>query len=99
MKRLRRTRAGAAPGHATPPHDAAEGEDRLPLYPRLLRLRHVRPSPWQRIALGEGAFGVAVLLVLADLASAWTLVVLPASVAVVVKAHDGLAGVLARPGR
>jgi hypothetical protein len=35
-----------------------------------------------------------VLLVLADLATAWTLLVLPVAVAVVVKAHDLLAGVL-----
>jgi hypothetical protein len=32
--------------------------------------------------------------VLADLATAWTLIVLPLAVAVVVKAHDVLAGVL-----
>lgn len=44
--------------------------------------------------LGEGALAVAVLLVLADLATAWTLLVLPVAVAVVVKAHDLLAGLL-----
>ena len=46
--------------------------------------------------LGEGALAVAVLLVLADLASAWTLLVLPVAVAAVVKAHDALEGMLAR---
>ncbi len=65
-----------------------------PLYPRLLRLRHIAPNAWQRAALGEGALIVAVLLVLADLASAWTLLVLPLAVAGVVKAHDVLAGLL-----
>lgn len=70
---------------------------RTPLYPRLLRLRHVRPTAWQRALLGEGALGLAVLLVLADLATAWTLLALPLAVAVVVKAHDGLAGLLRRP--
>ena len=70
---------------------------KVPLYPRLLRLQHVHPNAWQRALLGEGALGVAVLLVLADLASAWTLLALPVAVAVVVKAHDGLAGLLARP--
>jgi len=68
---------------------------RVPLYARLLRLRHVAPNAWQRAVLGEGALVVAVLLVLADLATAWTLVALPLAVAAVVKAHDALAGFLA----
>ena len=80
----------------------ASGEPRntpaLPLYPRLLRLRHVRPGAWQRAALAEGVVGVAVLLVLADVASAWTLLALPLAVAGMVKAHDVLAGLLRRPG-
>jgi hypothetical protein len=67
-----------------------------PIYPRLLRLHHIRPNAWQRALLGEGALAVAVLLVLADVASAWTLLVLPVAVAVVVKAHDMLAGLLRR---
>ena len=67
---------------------------RSPVYPRLLRLRHVAPNAWQRAVLGEGALAVAVLLVLADLATAWTLVALPLAVAAVVKAHDALAGFL-----
>ncbi|MBK5306578.1 MAG: hypothetical protein JJD92_07835 [Frankiaceae bacterium] len=66
-----------------------------PLYPRLLRLRNIHPNAWQRALLGEGALAIAVLLVLADLATAWTLLVLPVAVAVVVKAHDLLAGLLA----
>jgi hypothetical protein len=70
---------------------------KTPLYPRLLRLRHVHPNAWQRAVLGEGAIGVAVLLVLADLATAWTLIALPVAVAVVVKAHDLVAGLLERP--
>jgi len=71
---------------------------KLPLYPRLLRLRHIRPNVWQRALLGEGALGLAILLVLADLATAWTLLVLPLAVAVVVKAHDRLAGFLQQAG-
>lgn len=70
----------------------------LPLYPRLLRLRHLRPGAWQRAALAEGVFGVAVLLVLADVATAWTLLALPLAVAGIVKAHDVLAGMLRPPG-
>ena len=42
---------------------------------------------------------LAILLVLADLASAWTLLVLPLAVAVVVKANDALAGLLQQPPR
>ena len=72
------------------------GQARRPLYPRLLRLRHVHPNVLQRAALGEGALLVAALLVLADLATAWTLVVLPVAVAGLVKSHDLLAGLLAR---
>jgi hypothetical protein len=71
---------------------------RRPLYPRLLRLRHVHPNGWQRAVLVEGSLAVAVVLVLADLASAWTLLALPVGVAAIVKAHDLLAGVLATPG-
>ena len=67
-------------------------EHRMPLYPRLLHLQHVHPNAWQRALLGEGALAIAVLLVLADLATAWTLLALPLAVALIVKAHDLLAG-------
>jgi len=88
----RLTRGALAEGAAAAPKRA-----RRPFYPRLLRLRHVHPNGWQRAVLGEGALLVAILLVLADLASAWTLLVLPVAVAVLVKAHDGLAGLLEQP--
>lgn len=65
------------------------------IYPRLLRLRHVHLTGWQRAALGEGVVALAAVLVLADVATAWTLVVLPLAMAAVVKAHDVLAGLLA----
>jgi hypothetical protein len=65
-----------------------------PFYPKLLQLRHVHPNAWQRAFLGEGMILVAVLLALADLASAWAIVVLPVLVGLVVKAHDLLAGAL-----
>ena len=79
--------------------ETAEGEipeppAKRPLYPRLLRLQHIKPNAWQRAALGEGALGVGVLLAMADLASAWTIIALPVAVAGVVKAHDGLQGLL-----
>ena len=85
-------------GHAVEHvHAAAESAPvrvKHPLYPRLLHLRNIHPNAWQRALLGEGALALAVLLVLADLATAWTLLVLPLAVAAVVKAHDLLAGAL-----
>ncbi|MFN2540391.1 MAG: hypothetical protein ABR549_19855 [Mycobacteriales bacterium] len=66
-----------------------------PLYPRLLRLKNVHPNSWQRALLGEGMAVLGVLLSLADLASAWSIVVLPLAVAAVVKAHDVISGLLA----
>ena len=72
---------------------------RRPVYARALRLRHVRLRTWQRVLLGDGSLLLAVLLVLADLVSAWALLVLPLAVAAVVKAHDLTAAVLARPVR
>ena len=74
--------------------DASGKPAKKPLYPRLLRLRHIAPNAWQRAALGEGAVGVGVLLAMADLASAWTIVALPVAVAGIVKAHDALQGLL-----
>ncbi|MCU1600539.1 MAG: hypothetical protein JWO22_1248 [Frankiales bacterium] len=65
-----------------------------PLYPRLLQLKNVHPNAWQRAALGEGMAGLGILLSLADLASAWSIVVLPLAVAGVVKAHDVVTGML-----
>ncbi|HET7530573.1 MAG TPA: hypothetical protein VFJ98_06400 [Mycobacteriales bacterium] len=63
-----------------------------PLYWRVLRLQHVRPNGWQRAVLVEGVIALAVTLVLADVATAWTLLVLPLATAAVVKGHDVLAG-------
>jgi hypothetical protein len=71
---------------------AAPQPDKTPLYWRLLGLKHVRPNAWQRAVLGEGATAAGAILVLADVASAWLIVVLPVTVALVVKANDVLAG-------
>ena len=81
-----------------PSLDGPPARKRRPLYHRLLRLRHIAPTAWQRAAFADAPFALAVVLVLADLASAWTLVALPVAVAVVVKTHDLLAGALAGPG-
>ena len=73
--------------------------EKKPLYPQLLQLRNVHPNAWQRAVLGEGMIVVGGLLALADVASAWSMLVLPVAVGAVVKAHDVLAGHLARPER
>ncbi len=66
-------------------------------YARLLRLRHLQPSSWQRALFVEGAVLAAAVLVLADLASAWLLLAAPLAVAGVVKFHDALKGALHPP--
>jgi hypothetical protein len=77
------------------PEPEAEADRRAaPLYWRLLRLRHTRPNGWLRALYFEGAVTLGVVLVLADVASVWTIVVLPLIVAVVVKANDVVAGSL-----
>jgi hypothetical protein len=63
-----------------------------PLYPRLLHLQNVHPNSWQRAFLGEGMIAIGGLLAMADLASAWSMLILPVAVGGVVKAHDLLAG-------
>jgi hypothetical protein len=72
-------------------------DSKRPLYVRLLHLQHIAPNAWQRALFGEGSFALAAVLVLADLATAWTLLALPVVVALLVKAHDLLAGLLRRP--
>jgi hypothetical protein len=72
-------------------------KQKAPLYPQLLQLKHVHPNAWQRAVLGEGMVLLGALLALADVASAWSMVVVPVAVAVFVKAHDLLAGYLRDP--
>ena len=72
----------------------ADQPHKTPLYWRLLRLRHVHPNGWQRAVLVEGVLTLAVILVLADIATAWTLLALPLASVIVVKGHDILAGLL-----
>jgi len=72
----------------SPPAAPPTRPAKRPIYPRPLRLQHVHPNAWQRAVLGEGSLVVGVLLAMADLVSAWSIVVLPVAVAGVVKAHD-----------
>ena len=66
-------------------------------YGRLLRLRHLRVGPTERRLLLDLPLAVAVLLALADVASAEVLVSLPLVVALVVVYHDRVVGPLVTP--
>jgi hypothetical protein len=63
-----------------------------PLYSRALRLHHIRPGPILRLIYLEGAVGLAGLAALAELASWWSILVLPAVVGALVKAEDVATG-------
>ncbi len=92
---------GAAPvGFGDRVRSMLASSDEAPLYPRLLRLRNVHPNGWQRALLVEGMVLLGALAALADLATSWAPLILPAAAAVVVKFHDVLAGILPpRPSR
>jgi hypothetical protein len=68
-----------------------------PAYHRLLRLRHIRPRPVATFVLFEGSLGVGLLLGLSETMNRWVVVALPATVALMVKFNDMVAGALARP--
>jgi hypothetical protein len=69
-------------------------EAHRPLYARLLRLRWVTPSGFLCFIFLEGAVALGVLLALAELVSWWGVVLLPVTVAVMVKLNDVVAGAL-----
>ena len=75
-------------------HMLASSDESNPLYPRVLRLRHVQPNAWQRACLVEGMAALGGLAALADKASAWAPLALPVAAAFVVKFHDVLVGIL-----
>lgn len=86
------SRVGAAAGSAADESAADDPHPRVPLYWRVLRLHHVRPSGWQRAVLVEGMVAVGIVLVLAGVATPWTILVLPVVVAVLVKLNDLVVG-------
>ncbi|HEX7353741.1 MAG TPA: hypothetical protein VF288_02790 [Mycobacteriales bacterium] len=57
-------------------------------YVRLLRLRRVHPGFWTETLYVYGAALVGIVLYLGDLATAWTILVLPLVVAATVKGYD-----------
>jgi hypothetical protein len=62
------------------------------LYARALRLHHVRPGQALRLLYVEGAVALAGLAALAELASWWSVLVLPVLVAALVKVEDVATG-------
>lgn len=67
-----------------------------PLYARILRLRHVTPGGLLCFVYFEGALGLGILLALAELVTWWGILVLPASVALMVKLNDVFAALGSR---
>jgi hypothetical protein len=67
-----------------------------PFYVRALRLTYVRPGGLWCFLFFEGTIALAVLLSLAELVNWWSVVVLPLSVAGLVKINDIVAGAFAR---
>ncbi|GIE29799.1 hypothetical protein Ait01nite_028440 [Actinoplanes italicus] len=65
-----------------------------PLYARVLRLRHLAPSGLLCFVFLEGAVVLGILLALAELVSWWGVIVLPITVALMVKFNDLVAGAL-----
>jgi len=79
---------------ASPPRD----QERIPpLYARVLGLKHLAPSGFLCFAFLEGAIVLGVLLALAELVSWWGVLVLPLTVAAMVKLNDVVAGVVSNP--
>ncbi|MFI5491684.1 hypothetical protein [Actinoplanes sp. NPDC051859] len=70
---------------------------RQPLYARMLGLQYLAPSGFLCFVFLEGAVALGILLALAELVSWWGVLVLPATVAVMVKLNDVVAGALTKP--
>ena len=69
-----------------------------PLYVRMLRLKHLRPGGLMCFLLFEGVVAFAVLLSLAELVNWWSVLVLPLTVAGLVKVNDVVSGAFTRAG-
>jgi hypothetical protein len=77
--------------------DAADAADAAFEEPVLKQYLHVVPPGWPRGVLVGATVMLSALVALADVASAWVLLVLPALVAVVVAYHEALHRIV--PGR
>jgi hypothetical protein len=85
---IRSRRAGIGPDEAR----------QRPLYARVLGLQFLRLSSLMCFMFFEGAIALAVLLALAELVDYWAVLVLPVSVAAMVKINDVIAGATTRSG-
>lgn len=68
------------------------------MYAKVLGLQYLRPSNLLCFVFFEGAIALAALLALAELAQWWVVLVLPLSVAAMVKLNDVIAGSVLRAG-
>ena len=75
---------------------APEHQRQRPLYARLLGLRFVNPGAALCFVFFEGSVLLAALLALAELVTWWSMIVLPVTVAVMVKLNDLVAGEVIR---
>lgn len=83
-------------GWPDPDACAVEDERLRPLYARVLGLRHVEPGALLCFVFFEGTVVLGFLLALAELVSWWGVLMLPASVALMVKINDVVAASVAR---
>jgi len=67
-----------------------------PMYARVLGLHHLQPGGVLCFVYFEGSIALGVLLALAELVSWWVVLILPVSVALMVKVNDLVAGAAAR---
>jgi hypothetical protein len=67
-----------------------------PLYARVIGLQYLNPGGVLCFCFFEGAIALAVLLALAELVTWWAVLILPATVAVMVKINDLVAGAVVR---
>ncbi len=74
----------------------ARGDRTAPLYARLLHLKHIHPGGLMCFLLFEGVIAFAILLSLAELVNWWSVLVVPAIVAGLVKINDIVAGAFSR---
>jgi hypothetical protein len=68
-----------------------------PLYARILGLQYLTPSGFLCFVFLEGTVALGVLLALAELVSWWGVLVLPVTVAAMVKLNDVIAGTVIHP--
>ena len=66
---------------------------------RPMGLRHLDLRVWQATAMFETTFVLGAVLALAEVVPAATPLAVPLTLLGIVKAHDGLAGLLGRPAR